>query len=90
MPRTGHRGAGDHAPENTLASIEKAIALGCDLTEVEVRRTRDGQRPERRLGKGLIGFEYLEAPAQTKGLADDRAEDDCAGQQIESPPDGYW
>ena len=38
----GHRGACGHAPENTLASIEKAISLGCDLTEVDVQRTADG------------------------------------------------
>ncbi|NJM38543.1 MAG: hypothetical protein HC845_12160 [Akkermansiaceae bacterium] len=38
----GHRGACGHAPENTLASIERAIALGCALTEVDVRRTADG------------------------------------------------
>lgn len=40
--RIGHRGACGHAPENTLASIEQAIALGCDLTEVDVQRTADG------------------------------------------------
>ena len=40
--RIGHRGARGHAPENTLASIQKAIGLGCDLTEVDVQRTADG------------------------------------------------
>lgn len=40
--RIGHRGACGHAPENTLASIEQAIALKCDLTEVDVQRTADG------------------------------------------------
>ena len=40
--RIGHRGAAGHAPENTLASIQKAIALRCDLVEVDVRRTGDG------------------------------------------------
>jgi glycerophosphoryl diester phosphodiesterase len=40
--RIGHRGACGHAPENTLASIEKAISFACDLTEVDVRRTADG------------------------------------------------
>ena len=40
--RIGHRGAAGHAPENTLASIEKAIALGADLVELDVQRTRDG------------------------------------------------
>jgi glycerophosphoryl diester phosphodiesterase len=40
--RIGHRGACGHAPENTLASIEQAIALGCDFAEVDVQRTADG------------------------------------------------
>lgn len=40
--RIGHRGAAGHAPENTLASVEHAIALGADLVEVDVRRTSDG------------------------------------------------
>jgi glycerophosphoryl diester phosphodiesterase len=40
--RIGHRGACGHAPENTLASIEQAIALGCAFTEVDVQRTADG------------------------------------------------
>ena len=40
--RIGHRGACGHAPENTLASIEKAISFACDLTEVDVQRTADG------------------------------------------------
>lgn len=37
----GHRGACGHVPENTLTSLERAIALGCVLTEVDVRRTAD-------------------------------------------------
>ncbi len=40
--RIGHRGACGHEPENTLASIARAIALGCAFTEVDVRRTADG------------------------------------------------
>ncbi len=43
MLRIGHRGARGHAPENTLAAIEKAIALGAHLVEFDVQRTRDGQ-----------------------------------------------
>jgi glycerophosphoryl diester phosphodiesterase len=39
--RIGHRGAAGHAPENTLAAIEKGIALGVDLVEIDVRRTAD-------------------------------------------------
>lgn len=40
--RIGHRGACGYAPENTLASLERAIALRCDLAEVDVQRTADG------------------------------------------------
>ena len=40
--RIGHRGAAGHAPENTLASVEHAIALGVDLVELDVQRTKDG------------------------------------------------
>jgi glycerophosphoryl diester phosphodiesterase len=37
-----HRGAHKSVPENTLASLEKAIELGCDYVELDVRRTKDG------------------------------------------------
>ena len=41
--RIGHRGACGHAPENTLASIERAIAIRCAFTEVDIRRTSDDE-----------------------------------------------
>jgi glycerophosphoryl diester phosphodiesterase len=41
--RIGHRGAAGHAPENTLASVRKAIEFGVDVVEVDLRLTRDGQ-----------------------------------------------
>jgi glycerophosphoryl diester phosphodiesterase len=37
-----HRGASARAPENTLAAIREAAALGADVVEVDVQRTRDG------------------------------------------------
>src|SRR5262249_44955661 len=37
------RGACGHAPENTLASIKRAITLRCSLTEVDIRRTADDE-----------------------------------------------
>ena len=43
MRRIGHRGAMGHAPENTIASFEKAIALGCDEVETDVWLTADGR-----------------------------------------------
>lgn len=38
-----HRGASGHAPENTLAAIALAVEMRCDLVEVDVQRTRDGE-----------------------------------------------
>jgi glycerophosphoryl diester phosphodiesterase len=38
-----HRGIWNDILENTLAAFEHAIALGADMIEVGVRRTRDGQ-----------------------------------------------
>jgi glycerophosphoryl diester phosphodiesterase len=37
-----HRGAGRYAPENTLPAFEKAVRLGADYVEFDVRTTRDG------------------------------------------------
>jgi len=38
-----HRGAHQDIPENTLAAYEKAIELGCDFVEVDIRTTKDGK-----------------------------------------------
>jgi len=43
MLRIGHRGARAYAPENTLTSFKKAIELGADAIELDVRRTKDNQ-----------------------------------------------
>lgn len=37
-----HRGASAEAPENTLAAFRRALALGADAIELDVRLTRDG------------------------------------------------
>jgi glycerophosphoryl diester phosphodiesterase len=37
-----HRGHSAGAPEQTLAAFRQAIALGADMIEADVRRTRDG------------------------------------------------
>jgi glycerophosphoryl diester phosphodiesterase len=37
-----HRGASAYEHENTLASIEKAVELGADAVEFDLRRTTDG------------------------------------------------
>lgn len=37
-----HRGASGQAPENTLGALARALALGADLAEIDVRLTADG------------------------------------------------
>jgi glycerophosphoryl diester phosphodiesterase len=41
MLRIGHRGARAYEPENTLRSFRKALEIGVDAIELDVRRTRD-------------------------------------------------
>jgi len=43
MLKIGHRGARAYEPENTLRSFQKAIELGVNAVELDVRRTRDDQ-----------------------------------------------
>jgi len=38
-----HRGAWGAAPQNSLEAFERAVALGCDGIEIDVRRTADGR-----------------------------------------------
>lgn len=39
----GHRGAMGYAPENTLASFEKALELGVDMIELDVTLCKSGE-----------------------------------------------
>jgi glycerophosphoryl diester phosphodiesterase len=41
--RIGHRGAAALAPENTIASLERAVAHDVDVVEIDVLETHDGQ-----------------------------------------------
>jgi glycerophosphoryl diester phosphodiesterase len=38
----GHRGASAAAPENTLAAFQRAVELGADAVELDVKLSRDG------------------------------------------------
>lgn len=38
-----HRGAHRHAPENSLLAYKKAIEMGCDFVEIDLRKTKDGR-----------------------------------------------
>jgi glycerophosphoryl diester phosphodiesterase len=70
MRRIGHRGAKAHAPENTIASFDKAIALGCDEIETDVWLMEDG--------KLVIGHD---GPASSDGLLTlDDMLDHCKGK----------
>ena len=47
MPTTtplvlAHRGDSAHAPENTLASFDLALAAGADGVELDIHQARDG------------------------------------------------
>jgi glycerophosphoryl diester phosphodiesterase len=41
--KVGHRGARALEPENTLRSFRRAVELGVDAVELDVRRTKDGK-----------------------------------------------
>jgi glycerophosphoryl diester phosphodiesterase len=73
--RIGHRGACGHAPENTLASIEQAIALGCAFTEVDVQRTADGSLV-------LLHDPSVDRTTDGKGLVEETNLDDL--QQLDA------
>jgi glycerophosphoryl diester phosphodiesterase len=38
----GHRGAAGYEPENTLLSFQKAVEIGVDWVEMDIRRSADG------------------------------------------------
>lgn len=68
MLKIGHRGAKFYEPENTLRSFKKALELGVDAVELDVRRTKDGEvvvihdpKVDRTTnGKGLVSEFTLE------------------------------
>ncbi|RUQ30613.1 glycerophosphodiester phosphodiesterase [Peribacillus cavernae] len=41
--KIAHRGAAGYCPENTMASYKKAIELGADFIEIDIRLSRDGE-----------------------------------------------
>ncbi len=66
--KIGHRGARAYEPENTLRSFKKALELGVNAIELDVRRTKDGKlvvihdnKVDRTTnGKGLVNELTLE------------------------------
>ena len=68
----GHRGASAYAPENTLASFDMAVALGCRFIEFDVMLSEDGEafvfhdNELRRTsngsgGLGLVSADYIKS-----------------------------
>jgi len=43
MLRIGHRGARAYEPENTIRSFRKALEIGVDAVELDVRKTKDNK-----------------------------------------------
>lgn len=56
-----HRGATEHAPANSHAACEKALHLGADVIEVDVRLTRDHMPV-------LLHPYYLDGPSGTQAI----------------------
>jgi glycerophosphoryl diester phosphodiesterase len=59
-----HRGASKYAPENTLASFQKALAMGAQALELDITLTRDGELV-------VIHDDALERTSNGKGLVAD-------------------
>ena len=63
-----HRVGANMAPENTMAAFHRALEVGADAIELDVRLTRDGQVVvihDRRLeqtttGRGMVATHALE------------------------------
>lgn len=64
MWKLGHRGACGHAPENTLASMKKALELGVHGFEFDIQLSKDGVPV-------VIHDETLERTTNGKGLVSD-------------------
>ena len=64
MWKFGHRGACGHAPENTLASMKKALELGVHGFEFDIQMSKDGQPV-------IIHDDTLERTTSGKGKVED-------------------
>jgi glycerophosphoryl diester phosphodiesterase len=73
-----HRGASRYAPENTLPALDKAIKLGADLVEFDVRTTRDGQ------------FVLLHDSQLVRTTNGRRSVKDCSFDEIRALDAGAW
>ncbi len=78
-----HRGASVYVPENTMLAFEKAIEQGCDMIEIDIHATKDGEL-------AVIHDETLDRTTNRKGRICDftfeelRTVDAGEGQRIPS------
>ena len=73
-----HRGDSGPAPENTRLAIERAIKIGVDMVEVDIRLTKDGVPV-------LLHFERLEHTTTGSGLLADHT-----WEEIQRLDAGAW
>ncbi len=70
---TAHRAGSTHAPENTLAALERAVAAGADVVEIDVQETADGEvvllhDTDLRRVAGVARFVWQMRLAELRGL----------------------
>jgi glycerophosphoryl diester phosphodiesterase len=74
-----HRGAWGERPQNSLAALEHAISLGCEMVEFDVRRTRDEQlvlvHDERIRGVRVGRLDYADLAVRSGGGGPPRLEE---------------
>jgi glycerophosphoryl diester phosphodiesterase len=81
-----HRGASRLAPENTVEAFQRAVAVGADAVELDVRRTADGvlvvHHDARVADRRVIGETlFRDLPGYVPTLGD--ALDACAGAWVD-------
>lgn len=79
-----HRGAHQGIPENSLAAYQKAIDLGCDFIEIDIRTTKDG---------GLVSVHNSTLDAyvnQAKGQVKDLTLEEIRGLDIGEKVGAEW
>lgn len=75
---TAHRGVHDIVPENSIASIRRAIELDIDIVELDIRVTRDGVPV-------LMHDETVDRTTSTNGVLDEFLLDDLQAMRLLGP-----
>lgn len=74
--KVGHRGAAGYEPENTLLSFQKAMELGADMIELDVRACKSGELV-------AIHDDTVERTTDGKGNVKDKTLSELKGLNIE-------